>query len=287
MNRRIKPEIKNLLEAAYRDFHSTYHRERDPISLAHLYTDSRDREVAAFFAALVSYGNVRTILTSAKTILEAMGPSPYRSLVDGLHLNKFAGFRHRFTTGEDLEIIAAWVSSALRTHGSIEAFFTDTPHPLSSPVKILLSDFVRRLETLPLPVAFRGRRGKRAQSLKYLLSDPERGSACKRLNMFLRWMVRKEDGIDFGLWHLLSPRQLVLPVDTHVLQALHALKWTKSKQATWKVGEEATEYLRLYSPEDPVRYDFALCHLSMAGGHVLDYFARQVSKTVTHASLER
>lgn len=287
MSRRVNPEIKSLLEAAYTDFHSTYHRERDPVSLVHLYKESRDREIAAFFTALLSYGNVRTILASAKTVLKTLAPSPYQSLVDGAYLKRLARFRHRFTTGDDLEIIAAWVSTALRTHGSIEAFFADSPHPPASPMKILLGDFVRRLETLPIPRELESKRRKRAQSLKYLLSDPERGSACKRLNMFLRWMVREEDGIDFGLWHSLSPRQLFLPVDTHVLQALRALKWTKSKQATWKVSEEATEYLRLYSPEDPIRYDFALCHLSMAGGHVLDYFARQEVKRVTHAALER
>lgn len=138
----------------------------------------------------------------------------------------------------------------------------------------LLSDFVTRFAAQPLPKGLEPRRLERARSLKYLLSDPLRGSACKRLNMYLRWMVREADEIDLGLWKCVKKEQLMLPVDTHLLKTLRILKWTSSKQATWKVVEEATERLRKYAPEDPIRYDFALCHLSMAGGKISQYEKR-------------
>jgi uncharacterized protein (TIGR02757 family) len=266
---RVQPKIARLLESAFTEFHSHFHREQDPVSLVHRFPERRDREAAALVTALLSYGNVATILASVRLALEALGSSPYAALVDGNRLRSLEGFRHRFTTGEDLEIVFHWVGSALRSHGSLEAFFVDGG--ADRPMKELLSGFVRRLIRQRLPGALATRVPARDRNLKYLLSDPERGSACKRLNMFLRWMVRGEDGIDLGLWKGIRPAQLVLPVDTHLLQTLRLLRWTRSKQATWRVAEEATDRLRLYAPEDPVRFDFALCHLSMCGESLLRY----------------
>lgn len=270
MRYRANPEILRLLESAYADYHSHFHRGQDPVSLVHRYTDPRDREVAAFVTSLLSYGNVRTILNSVAVVLDALGPVPHQSVRE-LAFRKLPTFRHRFTTGEDMEIILTWLSRALQSHGTLEAFFTDSRHPTDAPMKDLLSDFVIRFTSQPLPEALASRLPARERNLKYLLSDPSRGSACKRLNMFLRWMVRAEDGIDLGLWRTLRADQLMLPVDTHLLQTLRALRWTRSKQATWKVAEEATARLKLYAPTDPIRYDFALCHLSMCGGNVLHY----------------
>lgn len=260
--------MQRLLDTAYARFHSEYHRERDPVSLVHRYEDRGDREVAAFFAALLSYGNVTTILQSVTRVLTALGPSPRRTLLDGKFPESLSAFRHRFTNGEDLEVLAAWVTSALRQSGSLEKFFTEGP---AGEMRVRLSGFVRRLKGQPVgklsEVAAR-----RSRTLKYLVSDPEQGSACKRLNMFLRWMVRPEDGVDLGLWKTLSPADLILPIDTHLLQTIRLLKWTKSKQATWKVAELATQRLKRYSPLDPIKYDFALCHLSMTTDDLKRYW---------------
>jgi uncharacterized protein (TIGR02757 family) len=264
------PVILKLLESAYSDFHSHYYREKDPISLVHAFQDAPDREIAAFLSALLAYGNVATILGSVGRILLRLGNSPYSTLIDGRFAGHFSDFKHRFTTGDDMEIVCYWVSSVLRSHGSLEAFFLDDPSP-GPEMKQRISSFVRRLVGQPLPPSHEPVLRRRHRNLKYLLSDPDRGSACKRLNMFLRWMVRPEDGIDFGLWKGSSPSQLMLPVDTHVLQTLKVLRWTRSQQASWRVVEEATERLRLYSPSDPIRYDFALCHLSMAGKNIRQY----------------
>lgn len=267
----MSPEIRRLLDAAYGDFHSHYYRDRDPVSLVHNYTTARDREVAAFFASLLSYGNVATILASVNRLLMRLGPSPYQSVIDGHPENLFEGFRHRFTTGLDLEIVSEWVSGALRSHGSLEAFFLGETTVFHGTVKDHLSGFVRNLEAQPLRPSLRSQVERRSRNLKYLLSDPVRGSACKRLNMFLRWMVRQEDGIDLGIWSRIPASALMLPVDTHLLKTLRLLRWTRSKQATWRVVEAATAKLRLYSPEDPIRYDFALCHLSMEGRSLKSY----------------
>jgi len=260
-----KRELADLLELAYSEYQREFHRSKDPVSLAHRFSDPRDREVAAFLSALLAYGNVRSILSSLDRIFNRLGPSPYRTIIDGNLDSKFDGFYHRFTTGDDVEVVCRWISGALRSHGSIEAYFVGGNVAAGAPMKNLLSDFVRRFtaQELPAPLAEASR--LRIRNLKYLISDPERGSACKRLNLFLRWVVREEDGIDLGLWKKLSPRQLMLPVDTHLLQTLLKLRWTQATNATWKVVESATDRLRQYSPEDPIRYDFALCHLSMEG----------------------
>ncbi len=264
-----KPEIKRVLELAYRDYHCHFHREKDPVSLVHRYPDIRDQECAAFFAALLSYGNVATILSSVGKVLKVFEESPYQSLLNGKDFS-FSGFRHRFTTGDDIEILSYWTQSALRSHGNLENFFLGEQKK-NLPMKELLSSFVERFTSQPTPPHLGLKLKRRIRNLKYLISDPKRGSACKRLNMYLRWMVRPPDGIDLGLWKGLGSHQLMLPVDTHVLKTLHGLGWTKSQQATWKVVEAATEKLRLYFPSDPIRYDFALCHLSMAGKSIRAY----------------
>ncbi|NBT59700.1 DUF2400 family protein [bacterium] len=167
-------------------------------------------------------------------------------------------------TGEDIEIVLTRLQSVFRRHPSIEDFFLAEKNQTS--MKDLLGSFVSRLESEPLPDHLRKISKKRERNLKYLISHPGRGSACKRLNLFLRWVVRPKDGIDLGLWKRVSPSQLILPVDTHLLQVLRKLKWTRSEQATWNVAESATSRLRCFNPEDPIKYDFALCHLSMSGG---------------------
>jgi len=269
----VKPDHSKLLELAYRDFHSHYHRERDPVSLCHPFTDPRDQEVAALLSAVLSYGNVATILTSVRRVLSVLGPRP----ASGLRMSKewpgLSGFRHRFTTDADMEILFSWLRTALETHGTLENFFSNGQPTLEGELKPHLSSFVTRLTAQSLPARLERIRSARERNLKYLLSDPERGSACKRLNMFLRWMVRK-DAVDLGIWRCLRQDQLMLPVDTHLLKTLQQLKWTRSKQANWRVVESATLRLREIAPEDPIRFDFSLCHLGMSGKRIKDYHAQ-------------
>lgn len=273
------PPLATILDAAYRDHHSHYSRSRDPLSLVHRYKNARDKEVAGFLAALLSYGNVRSILNNAGRVLDALGPSPYEAVRSRAFPVSLADFRHRFTRGEDLEIVFHWLRSVLANHDSLECYFLLGRSP-QEPMRELLSGFVQRFTTQALSRQLQAKKEKRERQLKYLISDPLRGSACKRLNMFLRWMVRPADGIDLGLWNRVPASSLILPLDTHLLQTIRALRWTRSNQANWKIAEAATERLRKLCPEDPVRYDFALCHLSMEGGKILHY------KRPHHAPLE-
>lgn len=266
-------ELQSLLDAAYADHHSQYSRSRDPLSLVHGYLSAADKEIAGFLCALLAYGNVAVILASARKVLGALGTSPYQTLAHEPPRIPFEGFRHRFTTGDDIEIVLHWLHQALRSHGSLEAFFLGGNSP-QTPMRELLSNFTQRFIAQKLPRPLEAKRMRREKQLKYLLSDPQRGSACKRLNMYLRWMVRPDDGIDLGLWKSLPPSSLILPLDTHVLQTIQALRWTKSKTANWKLAEAATARLKKLCPEDPIRYDFSLCHLSMEGGKILHYKAR-------------
>jgi uncharacterized protein (TIGR02757 family) len=264
------PSIQTILEAAYRDHHSQYSISRDPLSLVHGYTQPADQELVGFVTALLSYGNVRIILNSAQKVLGALGPSPAQTLREPFFSDSLIGFRHRFTTADDLEILFHWIHTALAERGTLEDYFLAGGDP-HRPMRELLSDFVTRFTAQPLPPALAKKRRARERQLKYLISDPLRGSACKRLNMYLRWMVRPADGVDLGLWRQIPAASLILPLDTHVLQTIRALRWTKSRQATWKMAELATARLRKYCPEDPIRYDFSLCHLSMEGGKILHY----------------
>lgn len=260
-------ELGKLLERAYQEYHSHYHRERDPVSLVHTFKNPKDQEVVAFLAALLSYGNVSTILSSIRKVLGPLGSSPYQFIKEQPLGGLWRGFYHRFTTGEDIEILFHWLKAALNSHESLEDYFLSGSRP-NETMKDLIGHFVRRLTEEPLPAHLLKVKEKRQRNLKYLISDPARGSACKRINLFLRWVVRPQDGIDLGLWQKVDPSKLILPLDTHLLKTLKRLKWVRTEQASWKIAEKATNELKRYCPTDPLRFDFALCHLSMEGGSI-------------------
>ena len=263
--------LKRALEVAFEDFNHEKERRLDPISLVYPYNHPKDQEVVAFLIALLSYGNVRTIIQSGLRVLKPLGPHPYEYLISKKPLTLWPDFKHRFTTGKDIEILTHWMRGALITHSSLENLFLSFKLSPEYLMKENLSFFVKGLWKQSLPKELKFDLTQRNRNLKYLLSDPEQGSACKRLNMFLRWVVRPKDGIDLGLWGRVSPRELMLPIDTHLLKTLRRLRWVQSEQATWKTVEIATRKLREISIEDPIKYDFALCHLSMSGGNIKDY----------------
>jgi len=266
--------IHDLLEKAYQEYHRERFKLEDPVSLVHSFHQNADREMVGLLASLLAYGNVSTIMASVRRILTQLGGSPADCVMNLGFVGRFSQFKHRFTTGDDIEILLYWIRSVFISSGTIEKYFTEsqiTSEPFV--MKEKLSSFVKRFSSQELPASLLTKRKKRLRNLKYLIPDPDRGSACKRLNMFLRWMVRNNDGIDLGLWKTISPRDLMLPVDTHILKVLRRLRWTASQQATWKVVEDATLRLRTLLPEDPIRYDFSLCHLSMAGVDLNRYFS--------------
>jgi len=263
-----RDQLAKLLEDAYRAFHSETYRQLDPIHVVHEYRNRQDQEIVAFLAALLAYGNVTSIVKSIRKALTPLGPHPYNFVREKNLSGLWSGFCHRFTQGQDLEILFHWIQSALRGHKTLEDFFL--MGGASLPMRNLLSSFVKRFTQQSLPTLLRSAAINRQRNLRYLISDPDRGSACKRLNLFLRWVVRPKDRVDLGLWEKVKPQSLILPLDTHLLKTLHLLGWTHSTSATWEVAEAATEKLKLFCQEDPLKYDFALCHLSMHGFSLLD-----------------
>ncbi|MBI3293782.1 MAG: TIGR02757 family protein [Deltaproteobacteria bacterium] len=269
MKRFSQLDLQRILDSAHRDFHNHFHRDRDPIQWPHRFNDPRDQEIAAFFSAILAYGNVATILTSLNRIFAALGPSPSHEVFASDLLERFEHFVHRFTRGVDIAIVCHWLKTILDQSGSIETFFGKPATAREG-----LESFAERIHALPLPPKLKSAAERRQRNLRYLISSPKQGSSCKRLNLFLRWVVRPNDGIDLGLWQTIDPSLLMLPIDTHVLKVIRELGWTRSRSALWKTSEEATERLRRLCPADPVRYDFALCHLSMSGFTIKGLYAQ-------------
>ncbi len=236
------------------------HRENDPVRFPHRYDDARDQEVVALFAACLAYGRASLIGRAVEQATARMGPAPAEgALADdlaGAHL-RFDGFVYRMTRGEDLARLWLGVGALLRVHGSLgEAFAAgdDGAGDLRGALAGFRDGLVAPTEHLP------PRRG-----FRHLLANPRGASPVKRLNLFLRWMVRGPDAVDLGLWRRLGPHRLVIPLDTHVHRLGRYLGLTRRTQADWRTAAEITESLRRLDPNDPLRYDFALAHLGISG----------------------
>ncbi len=263
------PSLKTTLEALYAG-RSQRHLANDPLSFCHRYPDPADREVAALIAAVFAYGNVRVIKGSLERIAATLGPSPAR-FIDrfdpGAAQTAYADFRHRFNDGRDLRALF-WAIRLIREEaGTIEAFFTRRHDPAAATVEQGLNGFCAAVLDLDYRPVYGPGGLPRDGSFRFLFPAPAGGSACKRLCMFLRWLVRPADGIDLGLWRTtVTPRQLVIPVDRHIERIGRLLGFTARRTPGWQMALEITAGLRRYAPADPVRYDFSICHLGISEG---------------------
>jgi uncharacterized protein (TIGR02757 family) len=237
----------------------------DPVELPHRYSGPRDVEVVALLCAALAYGRVDLFKPRLAALLEALGASPaelaMRSSPREL-LRRVKGFSYRMTDERDVACLLLGAGAILRRHGTLGACFSGHYRQAGS-VREALGAFVGDL-CAPDFTPITGQRGP-TRRLKHLLPHPERGSACKRLNLFLRWMVRGPDGVDFGLWREVPAAELVVPLDTHVHRIGRFIGLTNRKDLSWKTAEEITRRLRVLDPADPVRYDFALSHLGISG----------------------
>jgi len=250
---------KPHLDALYAVFDRREFVHPDPLEFLYRYEDSADREVAGVVASALAYGNVRQILRSVETVLERLGPSPARAIERSslASLEKtLGGFRHRFTSGSELALLLFAAGRVRRKSGSLNACFLAGLDG-SADVRPALTAFVADLN------AAAGR------PLGYLAPSPERGSACKRWNLFLRWMVRR-DHVDPGGWQGVPASKLIIPVDTHIHRIGLALGLTARRQADLRAAVEITDALRQIAPDDPVRYDFSLSRLGMRRDGQLD-----------------
>lgn len=225
------------------------------MGFVHRYPRPGDREVVGLLAASLAFGRVASVRTSIERVLVALSslsPSPAEAILTGEAAIAAAlgGFVHRVYRGPHVARLLGNAGELRRSHGSLGAFFAGLP---GDP----------RERAAGFADALRGPAAGAERGLRHLVPDPRAGSACKRLNLYLRWMVRPADGVDLGLWPV-APSTLVIPVDTHIHRIARNLKLTSRNDASWKTAEEITAALRQLDPHDPVKYDFALCHLGIS-----------------------
>jgi uncharacterized protein (TIGR02757 family) len=254
----------NALEALYRDFDRSG-RIPDPIERVRAFSSPADREVAGFIAAGLAFGRVASILASIDHVLSVLGPSPaafVRGFDPGRDSRLLSRFVHRWTRGRDIAALLLILRHMLESAGSIEGFFLQGDDPASPDIRPGLESFCARARAVDLRPVY-GRRVTRP-GVYVFFPLPSAGSACKRLNLYLRWMVRR-DAVDLGVWTRVSPARLVIPLDVHVIRVGQCLGLTRYASPGWRMATSITASLRQMDPSDPVRYDFALCHVGMAG----------------------
>jgi uncharacterized protein (TIGR02757 family) len=230
----------------------------DPLEVVRGYDDPLDREVAGIIAAAFAYGRADIVVRNVSSLLAKTGASPHRYLAvefDPAEAKlRFDGFSHRFHKTRDLVALLTSLSGAIREHGSLGRLFASVHDARDRDIGPSLTRFASALR------AYAGRRPP--GSLRFLVSSPEDGSACKRMNLFLRWMVRRTSP-DLGQWAFVDPSQLVMPIDTHVHRISTFLGLNRRKAADWKTARDLTDVLATFDPGDPVRYDFAICGLGV------------------------
>jgi uncharacterized protein (TIGR02757 family) len=226
------------------------------VAFPHRFQDPADVEAAAFIAATFAFGRVAQILGFLESLFAALSPSPHAALTERrpVPLRTVAHLRYRFVSPEGVHHLLRCLRAAYRTKGSLEVLYAEGAVPGASARERLsrLLAWFRRAWGAGLP-----------RQRDFLFPDPGRGSACKRHNLFLRWMVRRGDGVDLGLWTVVSPADLVVPLDTHMARMGKALGLTSRRAADWTAAEEITAAFRAVSPEDPVKFDFALTRLGI------------------------
>jgi uncharacterized protein (TIGR02757 family) len=245
--------VKRQLDELYHFFNSRQWVHPDPLEFLYQYPALEDQEVAGLIASSLAYGRVTQILKSVSLILKELGPSPsafLRSAPDGFFYETFRDFRHRFTSGEEVALLLAGVKRVINRCGSLGACFLSNYSSCDETTLPALTAFAEEL-TSP----FEGRSNS-------LLPRPRKGSACKKLNLFLRWMVRK-DIVDPGGWDRVAPSKLIIPLDTHMHRLAIQLGFTVNRCATMKTALEITRTFREIDPDDPVRYDFALTRMGI------------------------
>ncbi len=260
--------VKSVLDELYTS-RSPAHLANDPLSFCHRYDDPADQEIAAVIASSFAYGGIKIILRTLETIFAVIGPAP-RRYIEAFNpqegLRDFRNFKHRFNDGRDLVALLWAIRSMITEAGSINGFFLQGYDPAAADITACLDSYSAAVLARDYSPVFGSTAIPADSYFKFLFPAPSSGSACKRLCMLLRWVVRPEDGIDLGIWRNISPAQLVIPVDTHISRICSYLGFTTRRSADWRMAQEITAALRRLDPDDPVKYDFSLAHLGITEG---------------------
>jgi len=246
--------LKNFLDSKVELYNQVEFITLDPISIPHQYTKKQDLEIAGFFAATLAWGQRITVINKCKEILKMMDNAPHQFLLQHKpsDLKPFENFKHRTFNSTDALYFIESLSTYYRAHESLEDAFVGLKNDTT--IESGLINFHNQFFSLPdFP----------ARTIKHV-STPARRSACKRLSMYLRWMVRQDDkGVDFGIWKKINPSQLICPCDVHVERVARKLNLIRGKGMNWQTALELTSNLRKLDPIDPVKYDFALFGLGI------------------------
>jgi uncharacterized protein (TIGR02757 family) len=254
--------LKLALDRLYAGF-NVAESAADPIQIVRRFEQSDDQEIAAFCAAALAFGRVASVLQSVEQLMGVMGERPakyVRTFNPRREARRFRHLGHRWTSGKDLVALVWLLRQMIDRAGSLEGFFVETDDAAAPDIGQALDRFSARALALDLGSAY-GRVPDRP-GVAYFFPRPSHGSGCKRLNLFLRWMVRA-DALDLGVWSRVSPSRLIVPLDTHVIRVSRCLGLTRYASPGWRMAQEITASLRRFDPDDPVKYDFALCHLGM------------------------
>lgn len=247
-------DLKYFLDQKVAEYNHPRFIATDPVSIPHLFSRKQDQEIAGFFAAVFAWGNRTIIINKSRELMQLMDMAPYQFIMqhEDSELQKLLAFKHRTFNTTDLLYFIAWLRQYYLQNDSLEnAFLT-----ASGSMRDGLAHFHQQFFSLEYAP---GRTRKH-------IATPERKSNCKRLNMFLRWMVRKDsNGVDFGIWRQLQPHNLIIPIDVHVARVAKELGLLDSQQKIdWNAAETLTNTLKELDPADPVKYDFALFGIGIA-----------------------
>ena len=252
--------LKSILDKFYKEYDFRNGIVLDPIEFPHKYKRPEDVEIVGFIASCFAYGRVDLFKPVINALLFKMGKSPYDFLL-GFNLNKhrdlFSGTKYRFNKSDDIIAFFYALHKILKKFGSIESVFELHYRDEDSDIKNGLAGLVETILNTDISPVYR--KNIKPYGFVQFFPSPEKGSACKRMNLFLRWMIRNRD-IDFGIWHGIPKNKLVIPLDTHIARIARCLGFTKRSSQDWKTAVEITEALKQFDSEDPLKYDFALCH---------------------------
>lgn len=251
-----RPAVASLLREKYLLYNTPQFIKEDPISVPHRFTKAQDIEIAGLFAATFAWGNRKAIINSCTSLMNAMDNSPYEFIVQHTEsdLKRLFFFKHRTFNTTDLLYFIHFLRTHYHSNVSLETAFASHITPISYNTERALRGFYDYFFSLP----------EAPKRTKKHVSTPARKSACKRLNMFLRWMVRKDsNGVDFGLWKNIQPHQLIIPLDVHVHRVALYLGLVNRRKADWQAALELTESLKHIDSNDPAKFDYALFGLGV------------------------
>jgi uncharacterized protein (TIGR02757 family) len=255
-------DLSERLGALYFDYNRV-DSASDPVHTVRSFADPADREVAGFCAAALAFGRVASVLNSIDTLFALIGARPaqfVRTFEPERASRDMRAMVHRWIRGDDLVALLWILRQMLEQSGSLEQYFLEGFTAGHEDVGPALDSFSTRALALDVRRAY-GRKPRRP-GVCYFFPRPSAGSACKRLNLYLRWMSRADE-VDLGVWRRLPPSKLIVPLDTHVIRLGRCLRLTTYTSPGWRMAADITASLRKLNPEDPVRFDFSLCHVGM------------------------